>query len=227
MTDDEFDSPDEWQQLADECTQLLTEAGIACTLHDEGRLDGLDLRGFTIFMDYRKIFPVYSISLSASKHAEIAICATRMSEVPFKFFNPVLFVNAPYFNEIKDSILLEVGDARLYGTVPLRDDPGDLLIEPVDVESRITELARPVRLAIDGFDSFRLRHHFQCFDPDAAEAVLTPDFFTLVDELGPVYIEVHNGLLIVGFKRVIDDTQPAALANFLLAFAEPNDSDPS
>ena len=219
MENEEIETPDEWQELADDCSEILKENNVSFTVKEEGLLDLVQAPTWELFREYTRFVSVYTFSFVGFQEAELVICATRLPEMrPFPFATGYR-VGAPYFDEIQ-SMMVDISDARLFGAVRLENDPGYIYIQPRDIASTLSDIFQPAELAIEGFSKFRHNFQFDSQDPQLAEEVLTPDFFSLISQLNEPYIEIKDGLLVVGFKTPCEEEQVVTLANFVCSFAK-------
>lgn len=222
MSNTDFDSPDEWQELADECCADLRAHGIACSLHDEGMADSLNQGDWPMLLEYAKFIPVYSIALSGAADTELAIVAAKLPQRRLNVLLPAEPFNARYFNEVNDEFMIGLEHARYIGLVKMANDPGNIHIEPRTTGTGLADLFAGQSLNIDGFKEFTRSYHFECNDVALAEDVLTSDFFELISGLGEVWIDIQDGLLLVIYKATTEPAQAIGLANFIKEFATPS-----
>jgi hypothetical protein len=225
MIDEELevdDTPDEWQELADKCSAILTEHGIAHNLLEEGILDTIDPQSRELFQNYKQFVPVYSLVLESDPALQLSICVARLPDIrrASKYGLPVIEAYAPHFYEVNESVMLEIGDARLFGVVEMSRDPGFVYIQPHNTGSMVAMVADDMVLDIEGYDQFRKKYQFDCEDQELVSSTFTPNFLSIVASLGDPYLEINEGILIVGYKTPFEESQVEKLCEFLKSFPE-------
>ncbi|HET9136828.1 MAG TPA: hypothetical protein VFO76_09330, partial [Candidatus Kapabacteria bacterium] len=84
MVDDDLelnDSPDEWQELADNCSAILAKNNFPHRVLEEGILDTIELAEWELFREYVQFIPVYSFSFDGKPEREISICVAKLGDI--------------------------------------------------------------------------------------------------------------------------------------------------
>ncbi len=217
-TEEEFDAPDEWQQLADTCLHSLKAHGCSVKLEDTGILEAMPLSEWSIFQEYNRLIPIFTIRFIDYQKAELSICTANVSLPTIKAYTAP---NMLFTSEVSDLTELhsDISDARLYCVLAMTNDPGPLYIEPLDLEGSISNLFHRSSLDIEGFGEFTKHYHVDIGQPEIAQEVLTPYFFEVIRDLGPIHIEINNGWLIAGYKTPATAEQATLLGSFVQAVA--------
>jgi hypothetical protein len=148
------------------------------------------------------------------KNCLLALKFSRYGYLPFH----ILFIHVSYkYGQLQryGDNTVAGDDIQIYGCIKVGKDFGNVLIRPETLEDKIHELIDHQEILFPGFPSFNHKYYVLASDREKLKSAMSSEMISAIEPFNGLYIEIHNDMLLAGFKRNVDNETASDLITFL------------